>query len=105
MLLDAAARNVYAVLEEPLPPSTSSGKLKKKKGKEDPKVAAAEAAVIAAQLAASTVVRIKSVDGLGTTTVCHQVGWHTRSWIPGAVLLSHMSCFHCHCPGRKSFTT
>jgi len=90
-------RNVYAVLEEPLPPSSSSGKLKKKKGKEDPKVAAAEAAVIAAQLAASTVVRIKSVDGLGTTTICHQVGCHTRSWILGGVLLSQMSCFHCHC--------
>ncbi|KAF6235943.1 hypothetical protein COO60DRAFT_484505 [Scenedesmus sp. NREL 46B-D3] len=67
-------RNTFAVLEEPAPPLPSSSKSKKWKGrKEDPKAAAAEAAVLAAAIAGATVVRIKSLDGLGVSMVCHQV--------------------------------
>eukprot|EP00878_Enallax_costatus_P029671 GHUV01032212.1.p1 GENE.GHUV01032212.1~~GHUV01032212.1.p1 ORF type:complete len:886 (+),score=247.65 GHUV01032212.1:482-3139(+) len=65
-------RNMFAVLEEPLPPAPSQGKPRKWK-KEDPKLAAAEAAVLAQTLAAATVVRIRALDGLGVSVVCQQV--------------------------------
>jgi hypothetical protein len=69
-----ACRNVFAVLEEPPPPAPSSSKSKKWGGrKEDPKAAAAEAAVLSAAIAGATVVRIKSLDGLGVSLVCQQV--------------------------------
>lgn len=67
-------RDVFAVLDEP-PPNLPSvgGKPKKLKKKESERRAAAEAAAIAASMAAATVVRIKSLDGLGCSTVCPQV--------------------------------
>lgn len=69
-----SSRNMFAVLEEPPPPAPSSSKSKKWGArKEDPKAAAAEAAVLAAAIAGATVVRIKSLDGLGVSMVCQQV--------------------------------
>lgn len=69
-----ACRNMFAVLEEPPPPTPSSSKSKKWGArKEDPKAAAAEVAVLAAAIAGATVVRIKSLDGLGVSMVCQQV--------------------------------
>jgi hypothetical protein len=55
--------NTYAVLEEPAPAMPVQQKGKKKK-KEDPRVAAAQAAAVADAMAAATVVRIKSLDGM-----------------------------------------
>lgn len=65
---------VFAVLEEPHPPAPAPGRTKKwSPRKEDARVAAAEAAAVAASLAASTVVRIRALDGLGASSMCHQV--------------------------------
>ena len=68
-------RDVFAVLHEPAPVTPAvGGKVKKKRGKDAERWAAAEAAAIAASMAAATVVRIKAMDGLGCSTLCHQVG-------------------------------
>lgn len=67
------SRDVFAVLEEPAPVLPAVGKGRKKKGKDSEKWAAAEAAAVAASMAAATVVRIKALDGLGCSTICHQV--------------------------------
>jgi hypothetical protein len=70
------ARDVFAVLDEPPPNLPSVGsKPKKLKKKDSERRAVAEAAAIAASMAAATVVRIKSLDGLGCSTVCAQVSW------------------------------
>lgn len=66
-------RDVFAVLEEPPPNLPAVGKPKKVKKKDSEKWAAAEAAALAASMAAATLVRIKALDGLGCSTVCHQV--------------------------------
>jgi hypothetical protein len=85
-------RDVFAVLEEPPPNLPAVGKPKKVKKKHSGKWAAAEAAASAASMAAATVVRIKALDGLGCSTVCHQVG-RDEQLHSMAAAMSHSSLF------------